>query len=181
MRSAPPVLILAVLSAALLACASGAATKDRPTPGGALPAIGRMMDFEALRLDDGQRLRLSDLRGRVVLVDVWASWCAPCREAIPAWTTLRARLDPTRFEVVGVSTDEEPQAATRFWTELAPTFPMVWDDGQLMASFPVETMPTAFLLDASGVVRYVHEGFVAGTEAIIEAEALKLLEPSPSQ
>ena len=147
------------------------------------------MDLEAERLDVPGVLRLADLRGKVVLVDVWASWCVPCRDALPAWAELRTRLGNDQFEVVGVSVDDERELAVGFVAELAVGIPMVWDGpgsqtsavgdsaGSLMQRFPVTTMPTAFLLDQQGVVRYVHRGFEPTSAADIEARVRALLGP----
>jgi thiol-disulfide isomerase/thioredoxin len=146
-----------------------------PPTSAPVPVLGRAMELEAERLDGDGRLRLSDLRGRVVLVDVWASWCVPCREAIPEWTALRERIGATRFEVVGVSIDAAREEAVAFAAELAPVFPVVWDDGRFMRDFPIETMPTMFLLDRAGRVRFVHEGFEADTAGTIETEVRMLL------
>lgn len=157
----------------LAACASAPA---RPDP------VGHDLDFEAERLDEPGRLRLSELRGKLVLVDVWTSWCVPCREALPVWGALRQRIGDARFEVVGVSIDDDRAMAADFVAELgaaAPMgFPMVWDDGAVARRLAIEELPTLFLVDGDGVVRWVHAGFDEGTEALVEGAVQRLLEPA---
>lgn len=149
---------------------AGCATaRPRPDP------VGRDLDFEAVRLDAAGRLQLSSLRGKVVLVDVWTSWCVPCREALPVWGALRERLGDPRFEVVGVSIDDERAMAEDFVAELRAPFPMVWDDGALAKRFAIEELPTLFLVDGRGVVRWSHAGYDGDTEAQVEVEVRRLL------
>lgn len=158
----------------ICACAS---TPDRPR---ADPRLGQVMDLSAPRLDGEGVLELSELRGKVVLVDVWASWCVPCRDALVAWEGVRSRLGDG-FEVVAISVDEERDDALAFLAELTPSFPTAWDARRaLVTAFPVEIMPTAFLLDRDGVVRYIHPGFLASTSADIERQARLLLQAGQS-
>jgi cytochrome c biogenesis protein CcmG, thiol:disulfide interchange protein DsbE len=116
------------------------------------------------------------LRGRVVLLDFWASWCVPCKQSIPFYQELAARHAERGFTVVGVSVDDTRELAERFVAETQPTFPMWWDEGQRAAArLQLSTMPTAFLIDRKGVVQRVHVGFVDADRAQLETAVEALL------
>lgn len=162
-----------LLAAALAAIALGLAACA--TAGFEARVVGEPIAFDAPRLDGQGRLALGDLHGEVVLVDFWASWCGPCREAMGAYEGLARRLG-SGFAVVGVSVDEARDDALRFAAEVPATFPRVWDEGlQIVSRWHPETLPTALLVDARGVVRAAFVGFDEGTAAAIEARARRLM------
>src|SRR4051812_45197929 len=98
--------------------------------------------------------------GKVTLVDFWASWCAPCKASFPAMAKIHADFAPRGLQIVAVSIDEKPAAAVGFWKKLAPPFTAVHDhELKLVKQVVVPTMPTSYLLDRTGKVRFVHEGF----------------------
>jgi len=97
---------------------------------------------------------------RVVLVDFFASWCAPCKESFPDYAKLYADYAPRGLVIVAVSVDEKPAAYAAFVKKLHPPFPALHDhDQQLVREVKVPTMPTSYLLGRDGRVRYVHQGF----------------------
>jgi thiol-disulfide isomerase/thioredoxin len=103
---------------------------------------------------------LPDTAGRVVLVDFWASWCAPCKASFPAYSKLQADYAPRGLVIVAVSIDENPAAYERFVQNLHPPFATVHDRAQqLVRQVNVPTMPTCYLLGHDGKVRFVHLGF----------------------
>jgi thiol-disulfide isomerase/thioredoxin len=120
--------------------------------------------------------------GRVVLVDFWASWCAPCKASFPAYGRLQADYANRGLVIVAVSVDQAPGAAAAFVRKLNPSFPTLVDRGQkLVRTVEVPTMPSSYLLGRDGRVRFVHAGFYGDrTERELrqEIDAL-LLEPSP--
>jgi len=101
-----------------------------------------------------------DLKGKVVLVDFWASWCAPCKVSFPALNDLAARFGPRGLVVVGINVDESKSAMQEFLRGTPARFPVMHDAQQkLVQRVDVAAMPTSFLIDASGKVRFIHNGF----------------------
>lgn len=130
--------------------------------------------------DAAARLHLDSLRGRVVYVDFWASWCGPCRLSFPRLDALRRELGPRGFEVFAVNVDEIETDARSFLEENPVSYPVVRDgSGDTPARFGILGMPTGYLLDRRGVVRAVHQGFRRGDEQVLRAEILSLLGEQP--
>ena len=98
--------------------------------------------------------------GQVVLVDFWASWCAPCKASFPAMAKIYTDFAPRGFLIAAVSIDEKPALAAAFVKKLAPPFATLHDrELKLVKQVVVPTMPTSYLLDRRGQVRFMHEGF----------------------
>ena len=148
-----------------------------PLSGAALEAGDAAPEVAAASLDgSGATIRLSRLRGKVVYVDFWASWCGPCRQSMPALDSLYRRFGTRGFVVVGVNKDNSPQDAKRFLKRLAVSFPLVADeDDRLARAFEVRAMPSGYLVDRRGVVRHVHRGFEPGAAAELERRVEDLL------
>ena len=103
---------------------------------------------------------LPAITGQVVLVDFWASWCAPCKASFPAMAKLHTDYASRGLIIAAVSIDEKAPAALAFWKKQSPPFPTLHDREQkLVKQVVVPTMPTSYLLDRTGKVRFVHEGF----------------------
>ncbi len=172
-RSAPALRLAGALAAlALLPLPAHAqAFADRaaflpPPSSWAAPAF-------ALPTRTGDTLRLSDARGRVVLVNFWATWCGPCLREIPDLARLARDLGPYGLTVIGVSIDEGGWTAVQPFAErLAIPYPLVLDDGRTGAAFgSSEMMPTTFVVDRRGFVRLVEKGALdlPDVQPIVEA------------
>jgi thiol-disulfide isomerase/thioredoxin len=121
---------------------------------------------------------LPALSGQVVLVDFWASWCAPCKASFPAYAKLQHELAARGFVLLAVSVDKEAGPYAAFLQRFHPGFATVRDGAQkLVAEVQVPTMPTSYLIDRQGIVREVHTGFHGeGTVRALRAEIIRLLE-----
>ena len=142
------------LLAGALLLASTAALRAELKVGDAFPALA---DVGVVNLAGGD---LPATAGQVVLVDFWASWCAPCKASFPAMAKIHADFAPRGLVIVAVSIDEKPAAAAAFWKRMAPPFATLHDRTQaLVKQVVVPTMPTSYLLGRDGRVRFIHEGF----------------------
>jgi thiol-disulfide isomerase/thioredoxin len=107
-----------------------------------------------LRLADGEGglIDLHAYRGKVVLVNFWATWCPPCRKEFPSLGRVRALFPRDAFEVLAVNVGEDPETVFSF---AIPEFPMLFDrDSKAMAAWPVKGIPTSFLIDREGRIAY---------------------------
>ena len=126
---------------------------------------------------DGQWQRLQDYRGKVVYVDFWASWCAPCRQALPQYERLHRELGPSGFVVLAINVDTEQRLAQRMLQQIPMSFPVILDPQGLLAQrFSPPTMPTGYLIDRQGIVRYVHTGYKAEDLPAFETMVRKMVE-----
>ena len=121
------------------------------------------------------------MRGRVVLLDFWATWCAPCRVAIPKLDALQARFGAQGLSVLGVSTEDAQDVAT-FTQHMGMRYGIAADKhGATTRSYGVASLPTLIVIDKRGVVRDVAIGFDPGSDARLEATVRSLLaEPAPT-
>jgi len=144
-------LVAPLLAAALITAAGAARSADEGDPA---PA------FAAKSLTGPGTVSLSSYRGKVVYLDFWASWCAPCQAALPALEELRKEFPADQFQVIAVNVDQDPEKALRLLEKHKIGYPSAADpEGRLPATFGLKTMPTSYLIDRDGVVRMVHPGF----------------------
>jgi len=136
-------------------------------------------NFSAPRLEGGGQLSLSDYKGKVVFVDFWASWCGPCLTSLPLIEEMRKQFPDEDFQVVAINLDQDKKKARRFLAKHSIGYPSVSDPkGLLPERFGLSTMPSSYLLDRDGVVRYVHEGFRKGDEDELESKITQLVKVS---
>ena len=181
--TSPTVIALSlVLAVSALGCAGATGPGTGATTGGAAAAgdshalIGKPApDFSLASVNGQGKFSLASMKGKVVIVDFWATWCEPCRHATRAYQALAARY-PGRVVVIGVSVDDEPDGIADFARQTGATFPLVWDRGGRVAErYRPPSMPTSYVLGRDGVVRYVHSGWEPGDAERIEAEVARLL------
>ncbi len=157
-----------------------ACDKDGPgasSPGDTAPLLGNPApDFDLTAQSGASRASLESGKGKVMIVDFWATWCAPCLASFPKYEAL-ARKYGTSLVIVGISEDDEAGGIPGFAKETGATFPLAWDSQKGVAeSYHPESMPTSFILDKNGLVRFVHSGFRAGDERQIDAQIKSLME-----
>ena len=143
-----------------------------------LRASGPATDIPDLSLSDegGRTLRLADFKGRVVLLDFWASWCVPCRVSFPAVDALYKELGPRGFAAVAINVDEQRKNADSFLGLRPHTMPVVFDPkGRAAEAYALAAMPSALILDRTGRVRFRHMGYTEQTIGQYRTEVLQLL------
>ncbi len=123
-----------------------------------------------------QPTSLNQFSGKVVYVDFWASWCAPCRTSFPLLNKLYQKLKSQGFEVVAVNLDENKANAEKFLTDFPVTFTVLRDSkGEWADQFVVESMPTSFIIDKQGVIQHIHHGFTSDDISGLEQKIVQLL------
>jgi len=124
----------------------------------------------------GKDLHLKEQRGRVVMVNFWATWCAPCRQEMPHLNRLYEKYRGAGFVLLGVNVDEDAAKAAETAAKLGVTFPVLLDtDKSVSKLYDVSTMPSTMIIDRDGKVRYVHRGYLAGYEDSYEKQIRELL------
>jgi thiol-disulfide isomerase/thioredoxin len=168
-----PALFSSALARALgLVAWLAAATAAAVETGGAAPAF-------ALPDAAGKTVALADLRGQVVYVDFWASWCGPCKQSFPWMNAMQQRYGAKGLAIVAVNVDKRRADADRFLAQLPAGFPVVFDPaGATPAAWDVKGMPSSYLVDPKGQVIEVERGFSDERAAALEAKIRALL-PRP--
>ena len=136
---------------------------------------GDRPDFELQDLD-GETHQLSQIDGDVILLDFWATWCAPCRSSLPFYDALADEFDG--LTAVAISIDRSGGDAREFVDEMGlPNTLVLYDaDQDVFSDFNPPTMPTTYLIDGDGVVQYVHLGFRDRDKDSIRTQLQKLLD-----
>lgn len=145
--------------------------------------VGQPAPAYAARVLSGPAIALDSLRGDVVLLNVWATWCKPCRQEIPALDSLHRRFAAEGLRVIGVSIDleGEEQRITDFAKELGATYELWHDaDDNVSSTFLAIGVPATFLIDRAGVLRWRHHGPVTFADTALNAAlATALAAPRP--
>jgi peroxiredoxin len=143
-----------------------------PTEAEVVARIAARVNFQApdfgLTTIDGKEIALSDYRGKVVLINFWATWCPPCRTEMPDIRDA-AVAHPDNFVVLAINNGESDEAAENFARLFNLQFPVLLDsDGAVARKYNVQGMPTSFFVDRAGIVRAANMG--AMSRAYIEAQ-----------
>lgn len=125
---------------------------------------------------DGHAQALDQWRGKVLVVNFWATWCAPCQQEMPQLNRLYQKYRSSGFVLLGVNVDDDPSKAAEVVTKLGVTFPVLLDaDKRVSKLYDLNTMPSTVIIDRDGKVRYVHRGYLAGYEDNYEKQIRELL------
>jgi thiol-disulfide isomerase/thioredoxin len=148
-----------VLGMGLALAASLAVSAASITPGALAPGF-------QLHSAASTDLSLSDLKGQVVLINFWASWCGPCRQEMPILEQLYKKYKAAGFTLLGVNVEPKSGDAEGFLKSTPVSFPILFDpDSKVSRLYEVSGMPSTVILDRSGKVRYIHHGYKPGEES----------------
>ncbi|MFQ5709620.1 MAG: TlpA family protein disulfide reductase [bacterium] len=148
------------------------------TTGFARETASAAANFDAVT-SSGHKIKLSDFKGKVVVLDFWASWCKPCQKELPFLVDLCNQRKGKDFVVIAVNLDEQASNMKKFLSKLhvKVPFPIIVDrQGLIPPLYQVKAMPTTLLIDKQGVIRYRHRGFKESHKATLAAELNKLLQ-----
>ena len=132
-------------------------------------------DFTLLSVD-GKSINLSQLRGKVVLLDFWATWCAPCRLAIPHLNDLYKAYRERGLEIIGVSLDKgSPERVKRFAVNMGIQYTIIMADDEVVKNYGISPIPTTYLIDRDGYISNKWVGFSQNLMSKISVETERLL------
>lgn len=151
------IVLLAVATALALGCARRA---PLPAASGPTVATGSAVKLRLPLHPDRAPFSLEAARGKVVLLDVWATWCEPCKDSLPLFQEMLKQYGPQGFSVYTVNVDEDERMVQPFLDAAKVTLPVLLDpEATVERTLGVNKVPTTFLFDRRGTLRYVHEGF----------------------
>ena len=130
-----------------------------------------------LKSSSGKNIKLSELRGQVVLLNFWASWCGPCRTEMPLLGKIHEKYKGMGFTVLGVNVEEDSTPAVSIINKTKIAFPVLFDKTNSVSKlYNVSAMPSTVIIDRDGNMRYLHEGYKAGDEEKYKELVKKLLQ-----
>ncbi len=146
--------LVAGLSGVLLPVSLAAGEASGPAADFSLPSRG------------GQPVSLSALRGQVVLINFWATWCGPCRKEMPLLEQIQKKYAPLGFTMLGVNVEEDTTQMEAFLGDVPVTFPVLLDPANRVSKlYDVAAMPSTVIVDRKGNVRFIHQGYQPGDES----------------
>ncbi|MBI5878807.1 MAG: TlpA family protein disulfide reductase [Chloroflexi bacterium] len=133
-----------------------------PPPGAATasldPRIGKEVEFTLFDMA-GNSVKVSDFRGRPVIINLWASWCPPCKAELPELMAFYRQYESTGLVVLAVDTEDEMEAAARFIADWQMPFTVLWDpEATVLEQLKARGLPTTYVLDRNGILRQVWNG-----------------------
>jgi len=132
-------------------------------------------DFTLLSID-GKTVTLSQLRGKVILLDFWATWCAPCRSAIPHLNNLHKAYRERGLEIIGVSLDKgSPEQVRRFAVNMGIQYTIIMANDEVVKNYDISPIPTTYLIDRDGHISNKWVGFSQNLMSKISAETERLI------
>jgi len=156
--------MLGMAASLLLASSTGAGEISGPAP-----------NF-TLQSRNGEQVSLEDLKGQVVMINFWATWCAPCRKEMPHLEALHQRYSNLGFTLLGVNVDKDTSGVEKYLKETPVSFTVLLDPASKVSElYDVVAMPSTVMVDREGNLRYMHHGYQAGYEHEYQAQIRALL------
>lgn len=156
--------IMGVVATLIISVSASAATAPTPAP-----------DF-TLKSSAGDNIRLSEQKGKVVMLNFWASWCGPCRQEMPLLDGIYKKYSKTGFVLLGINVEEDSTDAKKMLKNLNVTFPILFDsDNKLSNLYKLDAMPTSIIIDKKGKIRYIDRGYSPGDENKYRDQIMELL------
>lgn len=144
----------AAVATFVVACSALMGASNGPAPAFSLPARG------------GGTIALNDLKGQVVMINFWASWCGPCRQEMPLLDQMHKKYESLGFKLLGVNVEADTKDAELMLARIPVTFPILFDkENKVSQLYSVNAMPSTVFIDRKGNVRYLHRGYKAGDES----------------
>ena len=138
--------------------------------------VGQMVPNFSITSDRGM-LEYATLKGKLVYIDFWASWCVPCKQSFPWMNEMQARYADRGLHVLAINVDAKTTDAEKFLTQIPAKFQVVFDSvGATPKQFAVKSMPSSYLIDGDGRAVYVHSGFRESDKKSIEAAIIGALD-----
>ncbi len=154
-------LLASIAICALAALAATPLSLAVPVAAGAAKAAPDVQ----LTMRDGKKVMLSQLRGQVVMINFWATWCGPCRKEMPLLDAMYRKYKAMGFTLVGVNVEPDSKEAQAYLRDVPVSFPIAFDnDSKLTKVFDVQGMPSSVIIDRRGNSRVVHKGYRPGDE-----------------
>ncbi len=136
---------------------------------------GAAPDF-TLKSNLQKNLRLNELKGQVVMINFWASWCGPCRQEMPLMQEIYDKYKKLGFTIWAVNVDEDTALADEFLQDVKVSFPILYDtENKVSELYDVEAMPTSIMVDRNGDMRFLHKGYQPGFEDKYAKEVKQLI------
>ncbi|MCW5835824.1 MAG: redoxin domain-containing protein [Labilithrix sp.] len=139
------------------------------------PEVGKnASSFSLSSVNGGTKMGVE--KGKVTIIDFWATWCEPCKKSFPKYQELYVKYKASGLEILAISVDDEKKEIPDFIKTYGAKFPVGWDEGHKIADcYKPPNMPSAYVIDKNGVVKFVHNGYHDGEEKELEKEIKSLL------
>jgi len=136
---------------------------------------GKATDF-TLKSRSGKNIKLSELRGQVVMINFWASWCGPCRQEMPLLEALYKKYHGLGFTLLGVNVEQDSSKANAYLRDVSVSFPILYDTkNSVSKTYNISAMPSTVMVDRDGNMRYLHHGYKPGYEKEYEKQIKALI------